>query len=692
MSPPRDEEFEAVVAERVDKELVQFLVTRARPPVVEVEVVVVRALSLQGRAAIVEQVGRVAHSYDVQGRTEILVDTDVGDPAGVLVDVRPLQERTAAPPTAPRVPGFGGAGAPYLLTIGIGGGHTFSYLLDEPVFTPLHRPDDDGERSGIVIPCSLRAVPAGRLLLLRHVEDTVEFTRTRSRPDVRIFVNGQELEPDRVEYAREHGSVEYRKAGTTGTTELSYRLVPWSHDRLEQGRRPPRADDPFRTWLSAGGGSVRIAVAQPAEWPPRPHAFPVPRAQHTGVYDDVRAQVLYTTATSDDDRRWHVKIYRCATPQHASLLRRHFGDQATLVDQVNLTCGQRGGVQQWAIAPFSVVAATADRAGEVTATVLGADANALLTDPEQRLPSWFGIGAADPASFLLVVSPLLDRIDFPDSRAVPGIETLADLATMAHGLDACHQRRVAHCDIKPDNVCWRIGTRSYVLVDADAVIRLDTPNVQLRFTERYASKDLRAWARAARAPGAVEDRPLDEKRLRAHDRFGFVVVVLAAVAGRRWVHTLLTTTADDHERLADRPEDVLASLLRLWGPRWQPLADELAAPFTRGALDGDAPWAAGWVERLAAVGAPLPAEPDPRPTTMPPPAEVGRWARVIAEIRSEVEELRIPNPRRPDAVGDAVDSRAVDAARGAAVAAFLQFTVLIAIIPLILLIGVILNG
>lgn len=540
---------------------------------------------------------------------------------------------------------------PQLLTLGHGA-MRFDYLLDpsddrRPNWVSLLRPGPrDNPVRAIVLPEALTAVPHGQLVEICFVEGRFAVRRTPTRPEYTVLVNDTELHPGpggRSFVTR--GTIEYRAAGRQ-PCQLAYQLTdcPAGRDQaLPRSVRPAtRTDERYLTRLVIDQltGPLTVEPPAPGTWP-RDRWFPTtsPDSGHSRLVRATHAQVLYTRATGGPaagPQDWHVKIYRCATPQHSAQLRRYLSTQAQFIAQVNTRVGGTGLRPSWAIAPVHVLPEPATDPAAPQPTDMRMTTEDVLRDPGSLLPSWFGAtDQPQPGCFVLVASPMLRHVEWADSRrraTAPGVQQLRELVPLAKGIDRCHELGIAHCDIKAQNVCRYTGASGdagYVLIDGDAVARTVGRIAEQRFTPAWASPAVRAQAARVRAPGRAGDR-IDN---REHDRFGFVLVVLTAVIGIDRVSTLLDTNDTTGQRGVDAPEVVRDALFSSWEPKWSTLLAELARPFEAGALAGDDWTAGGWLGRLIELADAVVAEQAKPP---PEPVITGRYGRHIAGIRDEV--------------------------------------------------------
>ncbi|WP_305789962.1 hypothetical protein [Symbioplanes lichenis] len=411
-------------------------------------------------------------------------------------------------------------------------------------------------------------------------------------------------------------------------------------------------DDDLVVDLSGPQWQALLTVAPPGHEPPKTVDFDVPPTGGGQELRRIGTQVVFTTARNERSGwpAWHVKIYTCASLGDAETLRQYLNAQASALQRANTYlpgAARRTPIEPpWAVVPVQVVRGDGrleQLSGAVT-TRLGVPSDQIVAQLESRLPRW--IGGARPDLVLLAVSPQIEALPWEPLRHWPGTEHLADFAQLAAGIDQLHQLRWAHCDIKPENVCWcaHQDGSGYVLIDTDAATQADPPPRALRGTALYEYTGLRAL----RLDDPEGLRHLTPGLLYAQDRFGFLTVVLSALAGRHWVdHTLLGPDPDDpSRRVADSAEAVRHALRAHWpDPRWAPLADALAHPFGpdgRIALEAPGPWAETWLsgvrdaERRCADG-------DPGDGPWPDESLVHTFARDLERIRDHA--LRGPATR-----------------------------------------------
>ncbi|MBM2622037.1 hypothetical protein JIG36_41695 [Actinoplanes sp. LDG1-06] len=420
-------------------------------------------------------------------------------------------------------------------------------------------------------------------------------------------------------------------------------------------------DAPLMIDLAGPQGRALLRVRPPESLLSKPVEFEVPPLSGNAAADQLVAistQVIFTTAANERDGwlEWHVKIYRCATVGDADTLRQHLHRQAGALQHVNnFLPGQRGMAFKppWAVVPVQVVRGDGrpeELAGAVT-TRLGVPSDQIVAQLRRHLPPWLG-DKTQPDCVLLAVSPRIDPMNWEADHhgdPHPATENLSMFETLAAGLDLLHQQEWAHCDIKPDNVCRYTyfpenlpPMSEYALIDTDAATRTTPPPRALRSSELYDYRALRDL-RLGRVAG-----PPRAGHLYAQDRFGLMLMVLCALAGREWVEQLaLAPDATDPAggRIADDEEKMLRALAALWpDPRWEPLVRALAEPFGTGpggslALERQDPWAAEWLQRLVRAEAECtevrtPVEPSPVRTPEAPPVAVRAVDRVRQETRA----------------------------------------------------------
>lgn len=455
--------------------------------------------------------------------------------------------------------------------------------------------------AGFRFPPDAVAIPQAPLVELRNIDGMLAVRRTDGERRYVVSVNGTRVPPGdrRGIRTKPAGTFTIREATGGAVAEIGYEL----HDRFAE-LRSDGASDPgdgaeIDAWIVARTFTQHLRIAAPAADPRADlRAFPVTDKDNRRRRLSVR--VVYTAATSGDnaDQRWHVKMYRCETPQDATALRRHLSRQAINIEQANTAAGGSNRRPPWVIAPVHILSLS--RPERTPDTNLADTGTALAEGVDARLGGWFGAPDQPQAdSCVLVASPMLQHNPWPDSafrEEAPGVSTLSRLAVLAKGLDECHTLGFAHGDIKSDNVCRIIDPnqkQGYVLIDGDSILPATCDPEDTRLTEPYVS----AAVRRQRAAG----RPVD---LRGHDRWCFALVVIAAVAGPERMVGLLAEV--DDKRIVDDRDRLTDALVNGWPPRWEAFATELAAPFGPDVV-ADPAWSlAGWVEDLRALSDPEP--------------------------------------------------------------------------------------
>lgn len=692
-----DPRFEEAVRIEATTRFHDFLVRLPAPAgggltLVKIRIVTWRALSDPVKAKIRESLQDVrADHRDIRTRVTFSVDADVPRGCAVSCDaVEANRENLAEPP-----PEFDDDRSELLVLSW--GALRFEFVLSSsPKWLPFGRPharDDYGP--GVVLPRSMLAVPSGRLLDFRFHDGGLELRRfphgehiAVSADDLPLLVAQGPLTVGR------RGRITFTDLNTGYRCSLDYELQDWLVGQPSVPGEPDHLDGSPHPAMHESG---RILLIEPPRTTSKPEErlFPVPSSSPDRPMRHLVTHVLYSEA-ADRDRpqsRWHVKMYRCATPQHAAQLRRYLRTQAVLIEQVNASVGGTAQAPPWVIAPVHVLSGRTGMTGPAQPTNLQMPERDVVSDPENRLSAWFGVAdRPQPECFVLVVSPLLTPVGWPlsDMRSsAPGVEQLTELRTLAVGVDACHDRDIAHCDIKPANVCryLTVDNRSgYVLIDGDSVARATAQLPELRFSAAYASPEVLYQRHRMRAPG--RERP--EIDLREHDRFGFALVVLTAVAGEDRVTPMLAQD-DDGRRTVDSPDVVAGALAAYWPEHWRPFAAALAAPFHPNAL-GDDNWrATSWIDQLQSlIPAPQSSLDRLPPDEVLPP--VGRHARHVDRIRAEARAEMLGYKARVPAVAAAVRRHQLSVARNAYWREIAVRGLLPMAVPLILLVGLLLGG
>lgn len=695
MTPDIDPRFEEAVRIEATTRFHDFLLRRKAPAggvlLVKIRIVTARTLSDPARAKIRESLLDVrAEHRDIRTRVTFTVDPTVPRGRQVQCDaVDANHDDIAEPP-----PEFDDDRSELLVLSW--GALRFEFVLStSPRWLPFGRPharDDYGP--GVVLPRSMLAVPSGRLLDFRFHNGELELRRHPHGQHIAVTIDDRPLLIEQgAQVVGRRGRITYTDINTGYGCTLDYDLQDWLVGQPSAPGEPDHLDGSPHPALHESG---RILLIEPPRTTSKPEErlFPVPSSSPERPMRHLVTHVLYSVASGQDrpENRWHVKMYRCATPQHAAQLRRYLRTQAGLIEQVNASVGGTAQAPPWVITPVHVLSGRTGATGPAQPTDLLMPEQEVVSDPENRLSAWFGVAdRPQPACFVLVVSPLLAPVGWPkaDMRtSAPGVEQLPELRTLAVGVDACHQRDIAHCDIKPANVCRYLtadNRSGYVLIDGDSVARATAQLPELRFSAAYASPEVLYQRHRMRAPG--RERP--EIDLREHDRFGFALVVLTAVAGEDRIMPMLAQD-DDGRRAVDSPELVAGALAAYWPEHWRPFAAELAAPFRPNALGGDDWSATGWIERLESL---IPVRPSRREepghsVTLPP---VGRHARHVDDIRAEVRSEATGHRGRIAAVAAALRRHQLSVARHTYWREIAVRGLLPMAIPLILLAGLLMG-
>lgn len=508
------------------------------------------------------------------------------------------------------------------------------------------------ERTDIAIPPWMSAIPRGRFLELRYLDEVLTARRTDHRPEYTVLIDDEPLTVGRERVFPTAGVLGFR--AEDGVVErLRYDLLRWSPgDVPDAGPADPGDGEPHQVWLTISGRSGSVLIDAPRRGVlARRKAFPVRGTDRGAPFDAMYAQVLVTTGSGGPtgDGRWHVKLYRCLTPEHARFLRRYLMVQADLVHKVNIGIGGRVDEPPWAIAPVHVLPADASRPrDEAPETGTWLTEEEIVNQPEYRLPAWFGqADQPQPGCYVIVLTPRLSKVNWAGSDLlgpVPAIGQLRDLRNLAIAVDTCHTERVAHCDITPANVCRSSVGTDFVLVDGDSVCRTDESVFSdIRFTAPYASPAMIEAARRWRAPTR---RDTGKVNLVEHDRFGFVLVVMVAILGRDRVDQLVELDERESRVIddADRTARVISQWARLWGEQWQAVAGHLTGALRPNALAGDGWSALDWLDRLQNLGEEAErrdSRPGPAPAPEEPESTSGRFQHRVDRIRRAVAEAEV---------------------------------------------------
>ncbi|NUT99816.1 MAG: hypothetical protein HOY78_48180 [Saccharothrix sp.] len=617
-----DDRREAALGREVRRELGRYLAHHASGAPIAVDVVVRVAWPLSAAAE-----NELRASVDDQRREypgaiprlAVTVDRDLPEP-GYTVEVVPVvvaDEEPSAPVTEEE-PDEDQDSDQLVLTLGLGR-FRFPHLLRPSAgWVPVSRRGP----GGVVFPDEAEAVPRAALVELRNVHGTLHVRRTGQDRRYIVSVGGQ-----RVEHGRPtgtgvspRGQIVIREATGDAVATIDYEL----HDRFAELRTGGATDTGDGTGVTAwvtGGAFKRVHVEAP------PSGVVAGARQFTGRSErgdphQLRVRVLYTRAESLEpggEDVWHVKVYRCDTPEDAVMLRAFLQAQIGNVERANGAVGGSNRMPPWVVAPVHLLSLVRPAAPETNLVDRGEH---IPSGVAARLAGWFGVAdQPDVDTCVLVASPWVDAVGWlgQEKRPVPGRGPLDDLRRLARGLDLMHgSLDIAHGDIKPANVrrlARADGHDGYVLIDGDSIAPVRCDARDARATDEYTSADYQAQVERG---GTVD--------LRALDRFGFVLVTIAAVASPDRLRGLL-----DHqggrERVVDSHPRVEEYLTNWWSrePRWRPFAVELAAPFRKGVFADPDFSLEAWVDRLIA-------EHDrPGPTCGHPACPVDACARVVPE-------------------------------------------------------------
>ncbi|GAA4979840.1 hypothetical protein WHI96_11460 [Pseudonocardia tropica] len=503
----------------------------------------------------------------------------------------------------------------------------------------LLRPVSSGTTApdAIRLPPGLAVVPSGHLLDIVPDGGGHAVRRTAERDGVEVTVDGVPLAPDGGQRRLgESGTLRFTAVRGTAGVLLDYELL--APDAAGPDHRAATVEgdlEPEAVRVRADFEPVDILVDPPAALDVARPQFPVWVEEDVWLVAD---QLTTTGVTVGGTQRWHVKLYLCATAQHAAGLRSHLGERSEAIGRLNARARSTGAVdgEQLAMTPV-YVARPPSEAAPVEHTVARPVAEPLVGGPGSGFVGWFARGDnLDPDRVVVTVSRWFAPVEWTVNPATPGLEQLDKLRPVGVAIDLLHELGWSHGDVKPQNVCWQPGGR-YVLVDADSLVRTGRVD-DLRPTWAYASRAVRealmpvvgadpaaAVTAPLRGPAAGTGAGYEDRGAHTgeHDRFGFALLVLTALGGKGLTDALVETVdrpavpvaggSPDRppERRVDRPGEVGATLWNRW-PGGRPaligaLQEAFAEPVLRGAWS-----AAGWLGRVADRAAADPAELGPR--------------------------------------------------------------------------------
>ena len=513
-----------------------------------------------------------------------------------------------------------------------------SYLLvPGDTWIPVRRRDqaEGDHRDEIVLPAELQGVSRDALVEVRLTSEGLELQATddgigrragRRGPDVTVLVDGL---PPPSHALRAAGRLSF--VAGADRTDIDYVLTPWRDGGFEAGagRAVGTDDTPHECVLSVGVERALLRIEAPAvATRPKKRCFQVHAPQFREGWLPVYAEVLYSRAESFGagfaDLHWHVKIFRTATPQHADHLREMFIRQARAIRNVIVHGGGSLTAPPWGIAPVHVVNPADDLDAPAPETRIGA--GPVFRAPDGRLREWFGAPAdARPDCIVVVVSPWLEQATVDPTPPGPALMQLDRFRAMARALDRCHTEGVAHCDLKPDNYGKQGG--DYVLIDGDSVTELTSRPSWLPFTLPYATARMLRDHHPERPGGGV----LLAEDIRAHDCFGFGLLVSGAVVGSAWMGEAAGGTPGG--RTIDKLADLRTALTLRWpdNVQWPALVDLLVEPFDEASVR-QAGWTCEkWLDRVR------------EQARTPPPVDArgpdrydGPFARELAALRTDV--------------------------------------------------------
>ncbi|MBM7773986.1 hypothetical protein JOD54_004190 [Actinokineospora baliensis] len=575
-----------------------------QPVVVDVTVVVSWDLTEIARREVAESAADLRLDYDYAvPRVWIEVDHDLGAPFTVSV-AEGIGVATGEPSVRVEEADLGPDADDDVMVLELRFGlFRFPHrLAPSAQWVPLSR----GGATGIRFPDEAQAIPRAPLIELRNVMGTLAVRRTERDRHYLVSVNGTRIPHGENAGTRvaPQGSITIRESSGDAVAVIDFEL----HDRVDElracGPSDPGDDGGIDAWICSSGFDKQIVVQ-----PPPPSESEDARGftvrEKDGSTTTLAVKVRYTEGkplfdepNPDGSEKWHVKMYRCDTPEDAARLGRFLARQVGEIERANVAVGGSNQRPRWVIAPVHILELVPPAARLATKL---ADAGGRIPDGvDGKLARWFGVpDSPQPGTCVLVASAYLEKVGWLGAsyRAeAPGFSQLKHLRELADGLEHCHGLNFAHGDIKPDNVRRLASTdrHGYVLIDGDSIMPLVCPAAEARPTDRYVSQAYRLQKAAG-----------DNVHLRDLDRFGFALITITAVAGRERLAGLLVERGGGARDIDDHGA-VLTALGNGWPDHWRAFATELAAPFG-GTHFADPAWSmVEWIDRLAEFDTDLP--------------------------------------------------------------------------------------
>lgn len=630
---------------------------------IEVEVRTPVALGHALEDHVTEQLGRLPRALPPLQRVAVLFDP--GGARSVSAHVRPVGADPAFPPVPEPRSTTGPTSPARHLRLVLDGAVLGYHLPPLRGAVALLRPAEPGTTApdAIRLPPGFAVVPSGHLVDVVPDGGGHAVRRTGERDTVEVTVDGVPVPPGEQRRLGESGTLGFVTIrGSSGVT-LDYQLLPPDAPGTEHRAATVEGDlrsDTVR--VRADFEPVEIRVEPPTALDVARPQFPVWVEKDVWLVAD---QLTTTGLTVGGEQRWHVKVYLCATAQHAAGLRSHLGQRSETIGLLNARARREGAVRgrEVVMTPVYVARPPSEGVPAERTEAYPAPARQVPGGPGSGFVEWFARGDnLDPDRVVVTVSRWYTPVDWAMNPVTPGLEQLDRLRPVAAAIDVLHAMSWSHGDVKPQNVCWQPGDH-YVLVDGDSLVRSGQVD-DLRPTWAYASRAVRldlmplvgADAAAAvtapvRAGGTGDGAGRGARGGRAahtgeHDRFGFALLVLTALGGKGLSDSLVESVphpaapvaggAPDRpaDRRVDRPQQVRATLWTRWPEGRASLISALEEPFTEPVLRGD--WSAlAWLDRVAARAALDRAEPDPRDRPdepwEPDPALAGIHRAVLAD-------------------------------------------------------------